>query len=86
MHIIDATSAAQVIRSGASDWAWLLKQIESEDGFFRFPPLVTRAIVNLKIESYPLLYENEAAIGLIVFRAFMTHDEMVELSSDLAGR
>ena len=58
-------------------------RIESEDGRLRFPPLVARAIVNLKIESYPLLYENEAAIGLIVFRAFMSQEEITELSAKI---
>ena len=45
--------------------------------------MVTRAIVNLKIESYPVLYESEAAIGLIVFRAFMSQEQMVELNTQL---
>jgi hypothetical protein len=45
--------------------------------------MVTRAIVNLKIESYPLLYENEAAIGLIVFRAFLSQEALVELNTRL---
>lgn len=60
-----------------------LRQVESERGHFRFPSLVTRAIVNLKIESYPQLCENEAAIGLIVFHSFMTKDELIELNTQL---
>jgi hypothetical protein len=84
MQIIDLTSASRFIQAGAPNWEWLLRQIESEDGYLRFPPMVTRAIVNLKIESYPLLYENEAAIGLIVFRAFMSREEMIELNAQLA--
>ena len=81
MPIIDKSSAAQFLRGIAPDWAWLLTRIETANGHLRFPPLVTRAIVNLKIESYPLLYETEAAIGLILFRAFMSQEEMVELNS-----
>jgi hypothetical protein len=83
MQIIDKSSAAQFLQGLAPDWMWLLARIEAEDGRLRFPPLVTRAIVNLKIESYPLLYENEAAIGLIVFRAFMSQDEIIELNSKI---
>ena len=86
MHIIDTDSVKQFIRLAATDWTWLLQRIESEDGRLRFPPFVNRAIANLKIESYPLLYENEAAIGLIVFRAFLTHDEMVELNTELTDQ
>lgn len=84
MHFIDRASATQFIRSMAPEWSWLLRQIESDGGHLRFPPMVMRAIVNLKIESYPLLYENEAAIGLIVFRAFMSQEEMIELNAQLA--
>lgn len=83
MQIIDRASAAGFISSGAPDWEWLLGQMESEGGYLRFPPMVVRAIVNLKIGSYPLLYENEAAIGLIVFRAFMTQEQIIELNTQL---
>lgn len=83
MLLIDQSSAAEFLRSTIPEWTWLVAHIESEDGHFRFPPLVTRAIVNLKIESYPLLYENEAAIGLIMFRAFMTKEELIELNAQL---
>ena len=86
VRIIDVTSATQFIQSLAPEWAWLMRHIESEDGHFRFPPLVTRLIPNLKIESYPLLYENEAAIGFIVFHAFMTQDELVELNAELEAQ
>lgn len=79
--VIDVETASAFLKGIVSDWEWLLRQIESEDGHLRFPPKVTQVIVNLKIESYPLLYENEAAIGLIVFRAFMSQEEMVELST-----
>lgn len=65
---------------------WLLAKIEAEDGRLRFPPVVMRAIVNLKIESYPLLYENEAAIALTVFRAFLTPEEIADLNSRLTDQ
>lgn len=80
---IDVGTASVFLKSASSEWAWLLRQIESERGHFRFPSMVTRAIVNLKIESYPLLYENEAAIGLIMFRAILSQDEILELNSQL---
>lgn len=83
MHFIDRISAAQFIGSMAPEWSWLLRQIESDGGHLRFPPMVTRAIVNLRIENYPLLYESEAAISLTVFRAFLTQNEIVELNSRL---
>lgn len=84
--VIDVGSAAAFLKGSVPEWEWLLRRIESAEGHLRFPPMVTRAIVNLKIESYPLLYENEAAIGLIVFRAFMTQEEMVALNTQLTDQ
>ena len=84
--VIDVKTASAFLKGIAPEWEWLLRHIESEDGRLRFPPMITRAIVNLKIESYPLLYESEAAIGLILFRAFMSHEEMVELNTQLNGQ
>jgi hypothetical protein len=83
MLLIDKTSAVDFLRSTIPEWAWLVSKIESEDGHFRFPPFVARAITNLKIHSYPLLYENEAAISLVLFRAFMSQDEIMELNAQL---
>lgn len=65
------------------DLVWLLRQIEAGDGFFRFPPQVSRAVTNLKIEAYPRLYENEAAIGLIFVQGFLSDAETKELIREL---
>jgi len=81
--LIDVDTASAFLKSAAPEWEWLLRRIESEDGQLRFPPNVTRAIVNLKIENYPLLYENEAAISLIICNAFMTKDELIEFNAQL---
>lgn len=78
MELIDQASAVQLFKSTAPEWEWLLRQIESEDGRLRFPPQVNQAIVNFKIESYPLLYENESSIGQIFLRAFLSQDELLE--------
>lgn len=80
---IDIETATSFLKHIVPEWEWLLRHIESGDGRLRFPPMVARAIVNLKIESYPLLYENEAAIGLIMLRAFMSEEEMIELNTQL---
>lgn len=76
MAIIDQSSAILLIKYAAPDWEWLVHRLESDDGRLRFPVQINRMIVNLKIENYPLFYENEAAIGLIAFRAFMSQDEL----------
>lgn len=81
--IVDTKTAVRLLKAAVPDWEWLLRRLESEDGRLRFPAQVYRAINNLKIESYPLLYENELAIGLVAFRAFMSQDELVSLSRQL---
>lgn len=86
MQIVTPASAAKFIKSMAPDWHWLLQRIESEDGQLRFPPMVNRAITNLKIGNYPLIYESEAAIGLIVFRAFMTTEQIQDLNKELEAQ
>lgn len=81
--LIDQASAANFLRAVAPDWAWLLQHIESEDGYVRFPPLFSRWIANLKIENYPELYEEEARIGAMMLRAFLTPEEIRELDAEL---
>lgn len=43
------------LRSGIPDAEWMLREIESQDGWFRFPPFISAIITNLRLESYPLL-------------------------------
>lgn len=78
--VITKESAAKILASAIPDAEWLLAQIESEQGWFRFPPTLTRTITNLKIESYPLLYQNEAAIALVLQRAFLDDAEAAEFN------
>jgi hypothetical protein len=83
--LVDLSTAKHFLAKLSPDLVWLLRQIESEDGFFRFPAQVTRAIANLKIQAYPRLYENEAAIGLIFVQGFLSDAETKELIEDLDG-
>lgn len=83
--VVDLQAAKHCLAGMSPDLVWLLSHIETDDGFFRFPPLLSRAITNLKIETYPRLYENEAAIGLIFIRGFLSDAEIKKLTSDLEG-
>lgn len=85
MQIIDQASAAHFIRAMAPEWAWLLQHIESEDGYVRFPPLLSRWITNLNIGNYPELYEEEARIGAMMLRALLTPEEIRELDAELVS-
>jgi len=67
----------------APDWLWLLKYIESEDGYVRFPPVLAQWIKNLNIGNYPGLYEDERAIGVILLKAFLSNEQIRELNAEL---
>lgn len=83
MQLIDQTSATKLVRALIPDWLWLLQHIESEDGYVRFPPVVSRWIADLNIENYPELYEDEARIGAMTLRAFLSTEEINVLAAQL---
>lgn len=69
----------------APDWTWLLRQIESDDGYVRFPPRLSRIIANLKIGNYPDLYENESFIGRLMLLAFISPAEIKAMDAELGA-
>ena len=76
--LIDESRIKALVVSAVPDYEWLIGEIESEDGWIRFPTFLTNAITNLKIENYPLLYDSEPALALIFLRSFLTADEIKE--------
>lgn len=84
-EIISIDSAKLFIKKSAPDTEWLLAHIESEQGWCRFPPYLTSLINNLKIESYPLLYLNENSIVAMMFKGYMTSEEIKELDLRLTA-
>jgi hypothetical protein len=81
--LIDINSAMLYLRFVSDELIWLLRHIESQDGYFRFPPVVIRAIENLKIQSYPLLYEHANAIGFCFLRGSLSEVEIRSLNQEL---
>jgi hypothetical protein len=80
--LISLDSVVATLRSTIPDAEWFLRHIESEQGWVRFPPFLSNTIINLQIESYPLLYANERAIGAMLFSGFLSDGEMWELNSE----
>lgn len=80
---IDLQSASSLLKSLIPDSEWFLAKIESEQGNFRFPPYLSSVITNLKIDAYPLLYENESAIGAIMFKGVLSESEFAKLMNDI---
>jgi len=81
--LIDVATATRTLLVMVPEWTWLLKHIESNGGYVGFPKLFTQFIRNLKIGSYPKLYEDERLIGLIALLALYSEDEIAELNSML---
>jgi hypothetical protein len=79
-NVVSKEFIVHLLKASNKEWEWLLSEIESANGWFRFPPLLVNAIRNLKIESYPLLYENEHSIARILLKAFMDDAEINEFS------
>lgn len=81
--VLPLDSVIFALKSSIPDVTWMLGEIESQHGWFRFPPVLTQAIENLKIQNYPLLYADERAIAAFFLKGFMTTDEIREFSLEL---
>lgn len=81
--VIDLNTTVSLLKEAAPDWEWLLRHIESKNGFFRFPKQITDFIERFRIENYPLLYQNEAAIGSAFLRSMLSESEFKELNDEL---
>ena len=71
LPFIDTETAKDCLRLVVPQWQELLENIETQGGRFAFRPEFATTIANLKIESYPRLYEDEATIGVALGLAFL---------------
>lgn len=81
--IIDLDSARELLRRAVPTWKDLLEHLESSGGRLKFLPEVSSMIANLRIDNYPLLYENTAAIGNVLAPAFMDTNDMVAFNVEV---
>lgn len=81
--IISSSAASKLIAVLIPDCEWLLRRIESEQGWLRFPPQLNQLISRLKVETYPLLYEDERFIANALLLAFLDQTEICELGEEL---
>lgn len=82
-QIIPPDAVLHAMKSGIPDAEWLLGQIESEQGWLRFPPYLRNLITNLKIESYPLLYRSEEAMATMLLKGWMSTEEIKAFGAEL---
>ena len=78
--LIAESNIKALLISAVPDLEWLIGEIESEGGWIRFPPFLTNAVTNLKIENYPLLYESEPALTEAILRSFLTPEQIREIA------
>lgn len=81
--IISKDGVLDAMKSCIPDAEWLLGEIESQNGWFRFPPYLSNVIKNFKIESYPLLYVSEKAMAFMFLRGCMNDEEIRALNAEL---
>lgn len=81
--VISLESVIESLRSGVADGKWLLSEIESQGGWFRFPSFLQNLIRNLRIEAYPILYANEASMVAVCLHGFLSADEIKQLGTEL---
>lgn len=81
--LLPLDSVVDSLRSSIPDVEWMLGEIESQQGWFRFPSFIANGIENLKIQSYPLLYTNERAIAAVFLKGFLDDDQIRELNAEL---
>lgn len=83
VQLVDVNAARGLLKQAIPEWEWLVARLESTKGQLRFPRQLSEAIKNLKIQTYPLLYENERSIGITVAMAFCDLEDLREFDQEL---
>jgi hypothetical protein len=83
--LITKARLVQTLRESIPDTEWFLKQIESEQGWYRFPQVIADSINNLKLGNYPMLYVSEAAIANMLFRVAFDTEQRRELEEEMVS-
>ena len=83
--LIDISTARELLRQSVPTWEEMLATIESAGGRIKFRREMSSALQNLKLESYPLLYERPAAAGVLVMQAMMDPEEIAAFNSQMEG-
>jgi hypothetical protein len=74
--IIDLHAARELLRQAVPTWEEFLGELEAAGGRLKFRPELCSAVTNLKIDTYPLLYERPEAVGLLLMQAVMDPAEI----------
>lgn len=81
MSQIPREFAVRMVAQHVPDAAYILSFIESEDGYLKFPPFLTRVLQNPAVAQYPLLYKSEGHMALVMLKCFFDEDEISQLTS-----
>lgn len=81
--LIDLDAARELLKHAVPAWVEILEQLESSGGRLGFSKEVSTIFTNLKIENYPLLYENPEAIGSLLLAGLMGEAEAEVFCAEL---
>lgn len=84
IELLPRDSLIAVLKGTIPDAEWVIRHLERTDGQLLFPLPLVDTIRNLKIDQYPLLYEDERRLMYVFLRAWFTDEQIRELNSDIA--
>ncbi|MCF6252980.1 MAG: hypothetical protein L3J75_17200 [Methylococcaceae bacterium] len=73
----DLEHVIKLYGSSLPDYSYILKKANSHNGWVRFSPRLYELMTKYKCNNYPELYQDEARIQTVLFRAFLDSDEQI---------
>ncbi|WP_293389074.1 hypothetical protein [Nevskia sp.] len=80
LELLPRDSLIAALKGAIPDAEWVIRHLEKSNGWLQFPPVLVDTIKNLKIEQYPLIYEDERLLTYFSLRAWLTDQEIRELA------
>ncbi len=84
-QLVDQPTAAELLRIVVPHWQGLLDDLESTGGRLAFRDEFSEVIERMKIDNYPQLYENPAAVGALLAVAFFGVDGAKAFDKEACG-
>lgn len=83
LELLPRGSLIAILMGAIPDAEWVIRHLEKSDGWLQFPPLLVDTINNLKIDKYPLVYEDERLLAYFSLRIWLTDQEIREFAADV---
>lgn len=83
--LIDPKSLASLLGGMLPDWEEMLEHLEQSGGRLKFLPAFGNTISNLKLERYPLMYENPAAVRVLAVQAVIPPEDLAAFEQEVSN-